>query len=127
MEEIEINVINKLTSEKRDLNVYHHSKRSAYMIGYGSSISLPLEIVDRGDYLYISIVCGPGNLEKDCLIDMPSWMNFKFFSQGNFNVVHAGNRTLLEVPRGAQNWQLKLSRSMDSGTELADYVRIGES
>ncbi len=32
MEVIEITVFNKLTAEKRDLNVYHHSTRSAYMI-----------------------------------------------------------------------------------------------
>ena len=110
MEEIEITVINKLTSEKRDLNVYHHFTRSAYMISHNSSIVVPLHTAAEGDYLHISIVSGPGNLEKDCAIDLPSWVDFKFFSQGDFTVTHAGGSTLLEIPSGPPVWQLKITR-----------------
>ncbi|MCU0289222.1 MAG: hypothetical protein MUF15_22855 [Acidobacteria bacterium] len=45
--------------------VYHHSNRSAYIISHNSSISIPLRTSGEGDYLHISIVSGPGNLEKD--------------------------------------------------------------
>ena len=110
MEVIEITVINKLSAEKRDLNVYHHSTRSAYMISYNNSIVVPLRTVAEGDYLHISIVSGPGNLEKDCLIDLPSWADFKFFSQGNLTVTHTGGCTLLEIPPGPPVWQLKITR-----------------
>lgn len=34
MGEIEITVINKLNAEKRDMNVHHHSNRSAYIISH---------------------------------------------------------------------------------------------
>lgn len=110
MEEIEITVNNKLTAEKRDLNIYHHSTRSAYMISHNSSIVVPLRTAAEGDYLHISIASGPGNLEKDCVIDLPSWVDFKFFSQGNVTVTHVGGCTLLEIPRGPPVWQLKISR-----------------
>ncbi len=127
MEAIEITVINKLTTEKRDLNVYHHSNRSAYMISHNSSITLPLKTSAEGDYLHISIVSGPGNLEKDCLIDMPSWADFKFFSQGNLTVTHAGDRTLIEIPPGPPVWQLKITRPSGLLATLpSDQVTIGD-
>jgi hypothetical protein len=127
MEEIEITVINKLTAEKRDLNIYHHSARSAYMISHNSSIVIPLRTVAEGDYLQISIVRGPGNLEKDCLIDLPSWVDFKFFSQGNLTVTHAWGCTLLEIPPGPPVWQLKITRPTSLLPALTpDQVTIGD-
>ena len=60
--EINITIENKLVMEKRDMNVYHHSTRSAHMISFDSSITLPLRSVMGDDYLHISIVTGPGNL-----------------------------------------------------------------
>jgi hypothetical protein len=128
MEEIEITVINKLTAEKRDLNVYHHFTRSAYMISHNSSIVVPLRTVAEGDYLHISIVSGPGNLEKDCLIDLPSWADFKFFSQGNLTVTHTGGCTLLEIPPGPPVWQLKITRPASLLPALTpDRVTIGDA
>ena len=127
MEEIEITVINKLTAEKRDLNVYHHFTSSAYMISHNSSIVVPLRTAAEDDYLHISIVSGPGNLEKDCLIDLPSWVDFKFFSQGNLTVTHAGGSTLLEIPSGPPVWQLKITRPTSLIPALTpDQVTIGD-
>lgn len=77
-EEIEIKVENKLVIEKRDLNVYHHSTQSAHIISHNSSITLPLGTSGENDYLHISVVKGPGYLENNCLIDIPSWANFDF-------------------------------------------------
>jgi hypothetical protein len=126
MDEIEITIINKLTAEKRDLNVYHHSTRSAYMISHNSSIVVPLRTAAEGDYLHISIVSGPGNLEKDCLIDLPSWVDFKFYSQGNLTVTHTRGGTLLEIPSGPPAWQLKITRPTDLLPAIApDQVTIG--
>jgi len=127
MDAIAITVINKLIAEKRDLNVYHHSNRSAYMISHNSSITLPLKSSAEGDYLHISIVSGPGNLEKDCLIDMPSWVDFKFFSQGNLTITHAGDRTFLEIPPGPPLWQLKITRPNNLlNAPPSDQVTIGD-
>ena len=127
MEEIEITVINKLTAEKRDMNVYHHFHRSSYMISHNSSIVVPLHTAAEDDYLHISIVSGPGNLEKDCLIDLPSWVDFKFFSQGNLTVTHAGGSTLLEIPSGPPVWQLKITRPTSLLPALTpDQVTIGD-
>ena len=61
-EGIDITVRNKLITEKRDLNIYHHFDRSAYMISHGRSITIRLGTVQDGDYLHLSIVTGPGSL-----------------------------------------------------------------
>jgi hypothetical protein len=45
-EGIDITVRNKLVTEKRDLNIYHHSKRSAYMISHCNSITIPLGTIE---------------------------------------------------------------------------------
>jgi len=109
-EKLDITVENKLVTEKRDMNIYHHASRSAHMISYNSSITLPLRTVEEGDYLHISIVSGPGNLGKDCLINLPSWADFTFSPGGNITVNHSGERTLLIVPPGPPVWQLKITR-----------------
>ncbi len=110
--DITITVENKLIKEKRDINVYHHSTRSAHIISHNSSITLPLRIVGEGDYLHISVVSGPGSLWKDCLIDLPSWANFEFASEGKLTLTHSDDpkRTLLKIPPGPPAWQLKMTR-----------------
>jgi hypothetical protein len=62
---IEMTVRNRLVTEKRDLNVYHHSNRIAYMISHNSSFTIRPRTVEEGDYPHLSIVSGPGSLEKD--------------------------------------------------------------
>nr|NIM12175.1 hypothetical protein [Candidatus Aminicenantes bacterium]NIN18168.1 hypothetical protein [Candidatus Aminicenantes bacterium]NIN42067.1 hypothetical protein [Candidatus Aminicenantes bacterium]NIN84820.1 hypothetical protein [Candidatus Aminicenantes bacterium]NIO80995.1 hypothetical protein [Candidatus Aminicenantes bacterium] len=43
--EINITIENKLVMEKRDMNIYHHATRSAHMISFDSSITLPFKPV----------------------------------------------------------------------------------
>ncbi len=125
--EINITIENKLVMEKRDMNVYHHSTRSAHMISYNSSITLPLRSVIEDDYLHISIVSGPGCLEDYCVVNMPSWIDFELSSAGDANIAHSGNRTLLKIPPGLPVWQLKMTRSLSSRINKAsDRVTIGD-
>ena len=109
---IDMIVQNKLITEKRDLNVYHHSTRSAYMISHGNSITIPLGTVEDRDYLHLSIVSGPGSLEKDCWIDIPTWCDFTVSGLGNGDLTNSGDRTLLKIPPGPPVWQLKITRSI---------------
>jgi hypothetical protein len=110
--DIAVTVENKLISEKRDINVYHHSTRSAHIISHNSSITLPLRTDGEDDYLHISVVSGPGNLWKDCMIGLPSWANFEFASEGKLTLTHSSDakRTLLKIPPGPPTWQLKMTR-----------------
>ena len=125
---IDMIVRNKLITEKRDLNVYHHSTRSAYMISHGNSITIPLGTVEDGDYLHLSIVSGPGSLEKDCCINIPSWCDFTVSGLGNGDLTHSGNRILLKIPPGPPVWQLKIMRpSGHRNTPIDDYIVIGDN
>ena len=124
---IEITVQNKLVTEKRDLNIYHHSSRSAYMISHGNSITIPLGTVEDGDYLHLSIVSGPGSMEKDCWIDIPTWCDFTVSGLGNGDLTHSGDRTLLKIPPGPPVWQLKITQSSGHmNMPVEDYVIIGD-
>ncbi len=137
-EEIEITVENKLITEKRDLNLYHYSTQSAHIISHNSSITLPLGSNGDKDYLHISVVKGPGYLEKYCLIDIPSWADFDFTSKESvtaISITHShdpdGARTVLKIPPGPPAWELKITRptSLDSNgqfTKKKDYVVIGD-
>ena len=96
------------------------------MISFDSSITLPLKPVIEDDYLHISIVSGPGRLEGNCVVTLPSWADFEFFSRGNVTVVHSGDRTLVKIPPGLPIWQLRMTRSLASLTnESTDRVTIG--
>jgi hypothetical protein len=137
-EEIEITVENKLVAEKRDLNVYHLSTQSAHIISHNSSITLPLGTNRENDYLHISVVKGPGYLERNCLINLPSWVDFDFTSKESItaiSITHShdadGARTVLKIPPGPPAWELKITRptSLPSNGQLAkkkDYVIIGD-
>jgi len=111
-EKIDITIENKLAAEKRDINVFHHSTRSAHIISHLSSVTLPLECDGEDDYLYISVVRGPGNLWMDCVINVPSWANFEFSSEGKLTVTHSSDnsRTSLKIPSGPPTWGLKITR-----------------
>ncbi len=124
---INITVENKLLMEKRDMNVYHHSTRSAYMISYDSAITLPLRPLIDDDYVHISVVSGPGLLENNSVVNLPSWVDFEFSTRGDVIVVHFEDRTLLKVPPGLSTWQLRMTHSLFSLIEkAADRVIIGE-
>jgi hypothetical protein len=125
--EINITIENKLVMEKRDMNVYHHSTRSAHLISHDSSITLPLKPGIEDDYLHISIVSGPGKLEGNCLVNLPSWVDFELTSAGDANVVHLGERILLKIPPGPAIWQLRMTRSLSSlNHQPSDRVTIGD-
>jgi hypothetical protein len=126
-EGIDVTVRNRFILEKRDLNVYHHFTRSAYMISYNSSITLPLHRCTEGDYLHITIVYGPGNLTKESVIDLPAWTDSQFFSQGNLILSHTRERVLLEIPPGPPVWQLKITRPPNtSSAPPSEQVTIGD-
>lgn len=112
LKEIDITVKNKLTVGERDIHVFHHSTRSAHIISHNSSITLPLRNSNENDYLYISVVEGPGYLWTACVIGLPSWVDFDFSSEGNLTVIHSGNTktTLLKIPPGPPTWELKITR-----------------
>ena len=124
--EINITIENRLVMEKRDMNVYHHATRSAHMISHNSSITLPFRSVVEDDYLHISIVSGPGPLKGECMVSLPSWMDFEFSPGGDVAVAHSGNRTLLKIPPGPPVWQLKMTRSSSLFNQPSDCITIGD-
>ncbi len=125
--EIHINIENRLVMEKRNMNIYHHSTRSAHMLGFDGSITLPLGPVIEDDYLHISIVKGPGPLEGKYVLNLPSWADFEFSSRGDVAVHHSGDRTLVKVPPGLPVWQLRMTRSLSLPTgRVSDRVTIGD-
>ena len=129
-EEMNIKVVNKLVMEKRDMNIYHHSTRSAHLISYNRSITLPLGSVAAGDYLHISIVSGPGPLKKNCRVDLPLWVDFEFSLEGKVTITHHGDsrRILLKISPGSPIWQLRVTRSDDSQfLPSSDHVTVGDA
>jgi len=109
---VDITIKNKLTVGERDINVFHYSTRSAHIISHNSSITLPLGNSNEKDYLYISVVKGPGYLWTSCVIGLPTWVDFDFSSEGNLTVTHSGaaKQTLLKIPPGPPTWELKITR-----------------
>jgi hypothetical protein len=108
---IDITIKNKLTVGERDIHVFHYSTRSAHIISHNSSITLPLRNSNEKDYLYISVVKGPGYLWTSCVIGLPTWVDFDFFSEGNLTITHSGaaKQTLLKIPPGPPTWELKIT------------------
>jgi hypothetical protein len=129
----DIIVENKFILEKRDISIYHHSTGSAHIISQNSSITLPLREVGQGDYLHLSVVSGPGDLQYDCWVDLPSRLDFQFSSAGKvtgFAFTHSGDRSLLKISPGPPNWQLKLTRPTDlssTGRLSNDNVIVGSN
>jgi hypothetical protein len=123
---IDIRIENKLAEEKRDINVFHQSSCSAHLISHNSSVTIPLGVPDNNsdDYLHISVVKGQGYLWKDCIIDLPSYVNFDFFSLGNLTLRRTGdsNRILLRIPPGPPNWELKITGSSGNSAINHSYL-----
>ncbi len=129
-EEFDITVENQLIEEKRYINVYHRSTRSAHIISYNSSITLPMGTLEENDYLYISATRSNGNLWKACLIDVPSWADFEFTSEGKVTITHSHDvdRIIFKVPPGPPTWQLKMTQSTAAFMgKPSDNVIIGDS
>lgn len=127
MKVIKITVKNKFSLEKRDLNVYHHSSRSAHMISHDSSVTLPLKPFMENDYLHISVVSGPGSLKYMSVVDLPSWADFECYSERAIIVTHSGDRTLVRIPGGAPPWQLRMTRPSTAAVKgQANRVTVGD-
>ena len=125
--EINVTIENRLVMEKRDMNVYHHSTRSAHMISHNNSITLPLRPSTEDDYLHISVVSGPGHLENKSVLNLPAWADFELSSEGNIILAHSGERTFLRIPPGPSTWQLRMTRPITSFIDRAsDRVTVGD-
>lgn len=131
---IEVEVENRLTALKRDINVFHFSTRSAHIISYNSSITLPLGTPGSSDYLQLSAARGPGHLWKHCLIRLPSWVDFEFTTSGKVTFIHSLNShsTLLKIPPGPPTWELKITGSpaLSTGNKsptTGDYITISDN
>jgi hypothetical protein len=108
--QVDITIRNKLIKEKRDVNVYHHFNKSAHIVSCNSSLRRGIKTGDENDYLHISVASGPGHLKNHCVLDIPSFLDFKFSLNGEeITLVHAGKRMLLRVPPGPPVWQLKMT------------------
>ena len=131
--EFKVAVENRLTALKRDINVFHHSTRSAHIISYNSSITLPLGTPGSSDYLQVSAAWGPGHLWKHCLIRLPSWADFEFTTDGSITFIHSPNNhtTLLKIPPGPPTWELKITGSLalsprNQSPASGDYITISD-
>ena len=127
-EGIRLKIQNNLSAEKRDLNVYQHVTRSAYIISHGNTVSIPLKTAGNCDYLHISVVSGPGRLEKECFVNIPSWCDFTVSSLGYGDISHSDDRILIKIPPGHPVWQLKITCPYN-GTHIPaeDFINIGDS
>ena len=96
------------------------------MISHNSSVTLPLRPFIDADYLYISIVSGPGHLGSKSVVNLPSWVDFEFLSDGKVAVAHSGDRIFLRIPPGLPGWQLKLTRSSSGIRKGGHLVIISE-
>lgn len=97
------------------------------MISYNSSITLPLRPLIEDDFLHVSVLSGPGHLKSESMVNLPSWVDFEFSTEGKVTVTHSGDRTLLRIPPGLPVWQLKMTRSISSFIKQPpDRVIIGD-
>lgn len=108
--EIEITVENKLVMEERDMNVYHHATKSAYIVSCGNSVTVPLRTELENDYLHVSLISGPGYLDCNSMVSLPSWAKFEFSSMRDVTVSHSDGKMLVKIPPGLPLWELRLTR-----------------
>ena len=113
MNESKFIIQNRLGREKRDLSIYHHLKKSAYMLSHSNSATIPLGTQNDGDYLHLSMVSGPGSQERDCWFDIPSWCSVEFSRLCNGGFAHRGERVIMKIPPGPPVWQVKITRPHD--------------
>lgn len=117
---------NNLVAENRNINVYHGDSRGTHFLGLGGSVKVPLRTVKEKDFINLSVAVGPGYMERRNVIDLPSWLNYEFLSEGKFAAVHSENRTLLKIPAGFPEWKLKLTLSASHGRPAQDRVVISD-
>lgn len=126
---VDITVRNRLKKEKRDISVYHHSDRSTHLISYNNSLTRDIRLVDENDYLHISVGRGPGFIGNDCVMELPSFVDFRFSLSGDVILIHTGERILLRIPPGPPLWELKMKISKQSPPFVpadSGHVTIGD-
>jgi hypothetical protein len=123
---IDILFENKLVNEKRDMNVYHRGTRGTHFISHGGSVTISLQTLNKEDYINLSVATGPGYMERRNIVDLPSWLNYEFLSEGKFGANHSGNRTLLKIPAGLPEWKLKLTLPAAHLNPSASRVTISD-
>lgn len=79
------------------------------MISYGSSVRIPLQTIVQNDYINLSVAVGSGFMERQSIVELPSWLNYEFLSEGKFAASNAGDRIILKIPAGRPEWKLKLT------------------
>lgn len=125
---IEITIKNQLVMEERDMNVYHHATKSAYMVSHSNSVTIFLKPDIEDDYLHLSIVTGPGYLDRPSVINLPSWANFEFSSMRDVTVLRYEGRVIIRIPPGLPLWQLRMTRSHDSPiNQEKDTIIVGDN
>jgi hypothetical protein len=107
---IDIIIENRLTIEKRGINVYQHSTGDNHFVRHKDSITVKLKAKTEKDFLHISVVRGPGVLENECIAKLQSWVDFELSHEGSVSKQHSGNQEILKIPPGAPNWQLKITQ-----------------
>ncbi len=107
--QVELIIRNKLVKDRRDVNVYHHINRSSHILSCNSSLTRSIRTVEEDDYLHISVVAGPGHLKDNCVLELPSFLDFRFTLSGEVVLIHAGERTLLKIPPGPPTWEIKMT------------------
>jgi len=122
-----IQFCNNLIIEKRDMNVYHHNDKSIHLISHGNSIKIPLQSTNQKDYIHLSVAVGPGYMERENIVDLPSWLNYEFLSEGRFAAYRSDHRTLLKIPAGLPEWKLKLTLSQLPGKSAQGRVTISDN
>lgn len=105
----EILLENNLLIERRDMNVYHRQNRAIHLISCGSSVVIPLCTINQKDYIHLSVAVGPGYMERQNIVYLPTWINFEFLSEGKFAAFHTQHHLLLKIPAGLPEWKLKLT------------------
>lgn len=127
--QVDITVSNQLVKGERDINVYHHARRTAHLISCGGVLTSRITAGEADDYLHISVVSGPGYLENECVMDLPSFMNFRFRTTGEVIFDHSGERLVLRVPPGPPAWELRMNvskRLSPAQAPAGDQVVIGD-
>jgi hypothetical protein len=117
---------NNLLIEKRDLNVYHRKSKGIHFISRGSTVMVPLQTANDDDFVYLSVAVGPGYMERQNIVDLPSCLNYEFQSEGKFAAIRTGDRTLLKIPAGLPEWKLKLTLSASNLRQSCDRVIISD-
>lgn len=108
---LDIIISNKLEKEKRDLTMYLNTTRESHLVSANSSRIWRVKPGAADDYLHIAVAPGPGYIKNTWILDIPSYLNVRFQSSGEFVLLHSEVRTELRIPPGPSDWQIRLTVS----------------